>query len=376
MMSARLHAWRAVPPVGRWRVLACVAGAALGLRWGAGCNPGLVERVYSRGVYPSLVKRLVQLTGAVSTSVAEWALLLVLGAGLVFLLRLGLRWRRQGPPTRVAVVSGLAGALLGTATVYLLFLLLWGLNYTRVPLAQSLGLQIRPAPPGELVSACRESLAAAALLRGVLAESEAGALRLAGGVDAALRRADLGYLELDEPLLRGSYGLPKAAAASSLLSQLGIAGIYSPFTGEAHVNVDVPEAGLPFAACHELAHLRGFAREDEANYVGYLACRAHPDPHFQYSAHFEVATYALSALRRVAPERARGLADTAHPGIRRDWEALRSWVRRHAGPARRVSRSVNDVYLKSQGLPDGVQSYGRMLDLLLAARRARDAAQR
>ena len=55
-----------------------------------------------------------------------------------------------------------------------------------------------------------------------------------------------------------------------MLSYLGISGIFIPFTCEANVNATLPDWEIPFTACHELAHQRGFAREDEANYVGYL----------------------------------------------------------------------------------------------------------
>jgi hypothetical protein len=62
--------------------------------------------------------------------------------------------------------------------------------------------------------------------------------------------------------------------------------------------------------------------------------------------------------------------------VRRDVEALRAWSDRYQGAARRVARRVNDTYLKSQGHADGVRSYGRVVDLLLAERRARLAAAR
>jgi len=56
-----------------------------------------------------------------------------------------------------------------------------------------------------------------------------------------------------------------------------------PFTGEANVNISMPHTSIPFTACHEMAHQIGFAREDEANFIAYIACKNHPSPDFQYS---------------------------------------------------------------------------------------------
>jgi hypothetical protein len=40
-------------------------------------------------------------------------------------------------------------------------------------------------------------------------------------------------------------------------------------------------------------------------------------------------------------------------------------------PAAELSNSVNDAYLKANDLSDGIKSYGRMVDLLLAEMRSK-----
>src|SRR5207237_4159011 len=128
-------------------------------------------------------------------------------------------------------------------------------------------------------------------------EDGEGAMRLADGRGGALGRATLGYAGPD---LRGLPvprvgGRPKEVVLSPLMSYLGIAGIFIPFTGEANVNATLPDCEIPFTACHELAHQRGYAREDEANYIAYRACRAHPDRDFRYSGPFRAALYTIGA---------------------------------------------------------------------------------
>lgn len=320
--------------------------------------------------------------GRVPFSLAEAALGLVCVAGAAWLMRAAWGLRRR-PRDGVAagtdeqrvgrLRAGLARGLGAGALAYLVFLLAWGLNYDRPPVARLLGLDPAPAAAAEVHALCRELLAAAAAERDGLPEDARGVLRLWDGALGALGRAPEGYARLAvlQPLFAGPRRAPKPLATSKLFSHLGISGIYVPFTGEANVNVDVPAPALPFAACHELAHQRGFAREDEASFVGYLACRAHPDADFRYSAAFEGFLESLAALQPFAGAAARSLAREAAPGVRRDWAALEAWARRHAGPAQTLSRAVNDAYLRSQGQADGVRSYGRVVDLLLAERRAR-----
>jgi len=162
----------------------------------------------------------------------------------------------------------------------------------------------------------------------------------------------------------------RAALSSPVLARLGISGIFVPFTGEPHVNVTLPEWTLPFTAAHEVAHQRGFAREDEANYLAFVTGMHHPDPEARYSAAMEASLYAMGALRHRDPAAAERLEARRGPGPRRDLAALEAWRERYVGRVAAVNQRVNDAYLRAQGQADGVQSYGRMVDLILAQRRA------
>ena len=118
------------------------------------------------------------------------------------------------------------------------------------------------------------------------------------------------------------------------------------------------------------------AREDEANYVAYLACIHHPDRDFRYSGFLNASQYVLAELYRADRAAYARVEPGRSAAMRRDDVALREWIEKYRGRATEVGRKVNDAYLKSQGQADGVRSYGRMIDLLLAERRrrARDPA--
>jgi len=335
-----------------------------------------VERAYSAGLYPAIAAVMARVTGRLPFSLAEWVVTASLVAVLWRLFRFGLRAARERGYLRRAWLPGLGDVFAAAGAVYLAFLLAWGLHYAREPFAVLAGLDGSPARIAELRAVCAQLVERANELRTGLPEDAGGVMRLPDGLGGALVRAEKGYREAAAVygVLRGRFGRPKPLLASPLFSDLGITGIFFPFTGEANVNADVPEPDLPFAISHEMAHQRGFAREDEAGYVGYLACRFHPDGDFRYSGALAASVYALNALAGVDPSAHRQAADHRSPAVNRDLRALLEWAERHRGRAATVSRSINNAYLRSQGQAEGVRSYGRMVDLLIAERRSRSPA--
>jgi hypothetical protein len=301
----------------------------------------------------------------------------VIAIGLVLLAAaVGRRlraWRAGRPrPRRVSRWTTVAHALAWSAGVVLVFDLAWGLNYDRLPVAALMGYDAGVGRADELTALTRDLVEESARLRQGLPEDETGALRLADGRAGAVARAPRAFTS---PGLAGRLplpavsGRPKLVALSPVLAYLGVSGIFVPFTSEPSVNGTLPDWEIPFTACHELAHQRGFAREDEANYVAYLAGRAHPDADFRYSATFSAALYALAALRGVDPEAYGALRSGLAAPLRRDLAALSAWRKRYESRLGEVHEKVNDAYLKTQGQREGVRSYGRMVDLMLAERR-------
>jgi hypothetical protein len=340
--------------------------ASVSLQWICGRAPALVEGVFARRLYPASGGRLGCLSGALPFSLAECAVVAVAVWLAVFTVRLARRKDR-----RPALARAGARLLLAGGGLYLGFLLLWGLNYQREPFAASAGLLVRPSSFDELTTACGAFVDAANAARDGLPEDAAGVMHLADGIRPTLARTEAGFQAAAEryPFLDGCGAPPKPIFASVAFSWLGITGIYSPFTGEPNVNVNVPDPDLPFCASHEVAHQRGFAREDEANYVGYLACRLHPDPAFRYSGLLSASMFTMNALAPLDHAAWERLDARRSGGVRRDIGCLVAWAEAYKGPVERVSRRVNDAYLRSQGQDQGVRSYGRVVDLLLAERR-------
>jgi hypothetical protein len=173
------------------------------------------------------------------------------------------------------------------------------------------------------------------------------------------------------PVLEGRAVSIRRPVFSGLMSALGISGIYSPFTAEAHVNAQVPLTEVAFVAAHEVAHGRGFAREDEANFLAYVVCRSSSEPGIRYSGSLQALSHARGALGRLDRDLLEETTAQVDPGVLKDLQQQYRFWRSKETVLWEWSSRANDAYLKSQGQAAGVRSYGRMVDLLLAQRLAR-----
>ena len=145
----------------------------------------------------------------------------------------------------------------------------------------------------------------------------------------------------------------------------GITGVYFPFTGEANVNIAIPDLLLPATTLHEMAHQRGIAPEDEANFLAFAVGRLHPDIDFQYSSTVLALIHAMNALNAQDAELATTLRSQYSEAVNRDLAAYRQFWKTYEGKTNEVADRVNDTYLKSNRQEEGIRSYGKMVDLLL-----------
>ena len=153
---------------------------------------------------------------------------------------------------------------------------------------------------------------------------------------------------------------------SQILSYQQLTGVYSPFTVEANYNRHMISYNKPFTMCHELSHLRGFMREDEANFIAYIACMASDDIDFNYSGALTGWVYATNALYKVDEVSYHMLYERLLPEVKAELAANSAFWDSYDGKIAEAADKVNDTYLKANNQTDGVQSYSRMVDLMLA----------
>lgn len=158
----------------------------------------------------------------------------------------------------------------------------------------------------------------------------------------------------------------KPVMLSEAMSYTHITGVYTYFTGEANINVAFPDYTIPFTAAHELAHQRGIAREDEANFVAFLVCTASDDPYIRYSGYLNLYEYVANSLYSANRELYMKMITNLSLDIRYEIIAYSDFFEKYRdSTASKVSGAVNDTYLKIHGT-EGTKSYGMVTDLAVA----------
>lgn len=303
---------------------------------------------YAHHVYPVLVGVLGRFFGIFPFSVVEIGLYLLILGIIVYVIRF---WREPVQAGSRAVF--LVGLLL------LVYTCNCGMNYYATSFSEYVGLTTGLYTKEELRELCEfltERVNETAVDESYREERRAWRSE---GVRSMQKAGEM------FPVLGGFYPEPKEVTVSWILSVQQLCGIYSPFTIEANFNGDMPDYNIPHTLCHELSHLKGFMREDEANFIGYLACVGSERQAFQYSGYLTGWVYAGNALARVDRESYLKLRGRLCEQAQEDLQENNAFWDRYEGKVAEVANQMNDVYLKANDQSDGVQSYGRMVDLML-----------
>ena len=249
--------------------------------------------------------------------------------------------------------------------VYAGFCLLWGVYYYGDDFSARSGLKA-----GEIST---EQLEAVTAYFAQLANETADRVpRDANGVCATDRDRVLALsTELYDrtqaafPCLEGPPVPAKGVHFSHLLSYTDFTGFFFPFTAEANVNTDFPPSLFAATVGHELAHQRGVAKEQEANFVSVLACLEYGDPDFVYSASLLAYTHLGNALYTADREAWEAIYDSLSEAVLRDFAANRAYWQQFETPVQTVSNTVYEGFLHSYDQTLGLRSYGACVDLLV-----------
>lgn len=317
-----------------------------------------IEQYYSDSFYPALQARLTSWSNETPVALFDFIV------GFLILVAVVLVWRSMARSIRqrhvLPALRGLVAVATVLAVVYLWFESVWGLNYARVPLEASIGYD-----PSRVKPAVMRALAERAVLetnRGYGAGHAAGFPKI-GDVPPALVTA---FHDVERRLGRPrptTPGRPKRTFLAAWFRASGTDGMHAPFMLETLLNPDLTPPERPATLAHEWAHLAGYAPEDDASFVGLLtALRA--DPGSRYSAWLSLAFEAAAQLPRADRQR---ILSGLESGPRTDQEAIVTRLQSRIESVHRVSWQTYDRYLKAQGVREGIQSYSRVVQLLVGS---------
>ncbi len=319
-------------------------------------NPERVENIYATGIYPVIAAILRNITGWIPFSIGDilyFVFIVYILSKLVSFIR-GRKWKQKawGKSLILNFIST-------TLYIYLIFNILWGLNYNRKGISHQMDFE-RPEYTKEELLMVNDLLAAEL---NSASEALADGNMTIPGKRELLRAAEHLYMDAEKhyPFLK--YDIP--SVKSSLIGWLGnywgFSGYYNPFTGEAQVNTDMPAFTQPFIALHEIAHQLGYAKENEANFVGYMTAVTSDNDIFRYSACFDLFLYANRNLRRVDSSAAKAVMETLYPAVKEDMEELKRYYKKYENPVEPLIRWVYGKYLQVNAQPEGMMSYSEVV---------------
>ncbi len=344
--------------------------------------PDSVEQYYVNGVGATFARTLSSLSGLAPFSIAEpvmflfacWLVLPTVPALFTFI-----QGRRS---LRNAMECSAARSITAIAFLVVFFYAGWGLNYSRAALHTRLdwddsSLAVLPRlgsteERDELIALTTQLVFVTNHYYTVAtgtpdAETQSTPRASLDDLDRAL---DVGYARATKLLgLDTSFALErgpsKPVLASRIMSELGIAGFYSPFTGEANYNRDMTAFQIVHTIAHEKAHQRCVANEDEANFLGFLACVLSDDPYARYSGYLFAQRQLMGELIKIDPAAVKALVSLRCKGVQSDVTYSKIFWHLYGGPAQNLGHAMNDAYLKANRVEGGAFSYQMSARLLV-----------
>lgn len=233
------------------------------------------------------------------------------------------------------------GLLAGGLTVYALLCLLWGTYYYGEAPAQTDKISV-------------EQLEAVTQYFADMADDNYGPEPDRDGIIEKSAR------------LYGDCGIrAKGIVCSKIMSLVDFTGFFFPLTGEANVNMDSPAHDLPATVAHELAHLFGVAREQEANFYALKSSLEYGDREYVYSAALLAYTHLGNALYEEDYDRWLKVHDSLSDEVIADLKETSDYWGKYETPVKTVSNKVYENFLFSYGQDLGLKSYGACVDLIV-----------
>jgi hypothetical protein len=325
--------------------------------------PFAVEHYYSSGIYPVISRTQRILLGWIPFSVGDifYAIIFIWIFAKLFSFLRKLFLRRL---TRAYFLYAVRRIIFLCLWIYILFNLTWGLNYNRLGIAYQLQLDVKPYSTGELsdmlqiiVDRLNETDSIAHIKRLELTNEH-----------FLFSEAVTSFHDLKKQ--NNLFAYHSASVKSSIFSYagdyLGFTGYYNPFSGEAQVNTTVPMSIEPFTTCHEMGHQLGYAKENEANFSGYLAAKSSDNMAFRYSVYFDMYMYAARGLYVRDSNLVKKYRDQLHPSVRNDYKELKNFFKKYQNPIDPFIGKLYGRFLKANQQPQGLMSYDEVIAWLIA----------
>jgi len=321
--------------------------------------PEFVEKYYSLGIYPWISKTSRYIFGWVPFSVGDLFYLLITIVAIRWLYK-NVKRLRNG------TVGFFVDILAAVSVVYFMFHVLWGFNYYRLPLHQSLQLE-SDYTSQQLLNTTYRFIKKSNEMHRELGYADSVKIDLPYTQKEMFKKTLNGYknLETEFPQLAFSARSVKNSGWSLGLTYMGYSGYLNPFSGEAQVNDLIKTYKFPVVAVHEEAHQIGYAAENEANFIAALSTLHNDDPYMQYAGYIFTLRYLINEVARRDEAKYNEILTTINPGILESYKEMRDFWEGYENPFENFSKIFWDNFLKANNQSRGIMSYDYMVALVV-----------
>ena len=321
--------------------------------------PEFMETYYSLGVFPIISKLLNTTFEWIPFSVGD----LLYVALIVYVIRWAIINRKR---LKTKPIAWSLDVLSFVSVLYFMFHLCWGFNYYRVPLHTTLHLNPKYTT-AELKSVTKKLVIKTNKLHFAITKDYLLKTTFPYTFSELTEISQVGYSQLEKqyPIFKHVGKNTKKSLFSTPLTYMGFSGYVNPFTLEAHINAVMPRNSMPTTIAHEQAHQLGYAAENEANFIGFLASIHNEDPYFIYAGYKFALRYCLIELSKRDSDAYDSILCTINPGILEDFQEAFEFWSTHNNPLEPVFKGFYSHFLKANNQVRGIESYSYVVALLV-----------
>ncbi|WP_034059694.1 DUF3810 domain-containing protein [Lacinutrix jangbogonensis] len=319
--------------------------------------PEFIEDYYSKGLYPLTSKLFRYTLGWIPFSFGD----LIYTFSIVYILRWLIVNRKR---IRKDFKNWLIDVFSAISVLYIAFHLFWAMNYYRLPLHENLNLKADYTTE-ELIEVTKSLIEKSNAIHLKITTNDSIKVEFPYTKSEVMSMVPQGYSALQKtfPHLEYNGTSIKKSLLSLPLTYMGFSGYLNPLSNEAQINSMIPVFKIPTTAAHEVAHQLGYAAENEANFIGFLAATNNEDIYFKYSGFTFGLRHCLNEIYRRNPEQYETLVLTINPGILKNFKEAREFWESHKNPIEPLFQITYSTFLEANNQKGGMKSYSYVVAL-------------
>ena len=322
-------------------------------------NAEFVETYYSNTIYKKISLYLRKLFGLVNFSIGDIFYAIVI---IIFIIGFfhAIKKRKLFFLQIVNFIS----------IFYFLFHVLWGYNYNRIPLSDKMEINTNYTDD-DLLKFTEKMIQRTNTTHFLITKNQHLKVVVPYSTEQIFAQCSTGFENISAKFfyLKLDNQSTKKSLFSVPLSYMGFGGYLNPFTNEAHINVEMPKHTFAMTASHEMAHQLGLASESECNFIGYLAASSNKNLYVKYSAESFALRYCLKFIQLKNPNKFKSLLAKVNAGILANFDESDVFWSKHQSVVETGFKIFYDQFLKANQQKDGLQGYGKFLNLLIGFER-------